>query len=643
MLKKLPPAILALLFSFPLFAQNYSVNLIPENLTKNTHAVVRKHAVRYEVPAQDKLETRISWAITVFDQDGMDYLGAYAYYNDGMRIGKIEALIFDRNGQEINKFRKKDFRDVSAVSGGTLYSDSRVLYLDYTPVSFPFTMEFTYEMVTPNTCFLPSHSFLLGYDIGTEFSEYELVYNPELEAPRVREKNLEGVSIDKEVSAGRVYYSVKNLPAINREDLSPGFSRVVPGVHAVMNQFHLEGKDGYATNWKELGSWMYSQILKNRQELPAETINEIKDLTRGVDDIYEKSKIVYNYVQEQTRYISVQVGIGGIQPVAAIDVDEVKYGDCKGLTNYTIALLQAVGVEAYYVHVESGASMESFPEDFASLVAGDHVILAIPYQGGYIWSDCTSKIHPFGFVGDFTDNRNVMVITPEGGELVKTVAYLDQDNKLTTTAEARLSSDGALQATVELTAEGIEYDRYFSKWEHLRDDSDMKEWYAEFWSYLNGFHLDAYTHEDNKDEVVLKEHLELGVKNYMSQAGDHRLFHLNAFNRKVGLPDRYRNRKLPFQITRGYLKEDVYTFHLPEGYRVESLPESKHLETAFGTYTTTCEAVDPKTILFKRSFLLKNGVYAKDQYDDYREFLKGVRSGDQSKVLLVPDGELAEK
>ena len=55
-------------------------------------------------------------------------------------------------------------------------------------------------------------------------------------------------------------------------------------------------------------------------------------------DPIEKAKIVYKYMQEKTRYISVQVGIGGFKPMLAKDVDRLGYGDCKALSNYTKAL-----------------------------------------------------------------------------------------------------------------------------------------------------------------------------------------------------------------------------------------------------------------------------------------------------------------
>mgnify|MGYP001126063175 FL=1 len=97
------------------------------------------------------------------------------------------------------------------------------------------------------------------------------------------------------------------------------------------------------------------------------------------------------------RYISVQIGIGGWKPISAEEVDENKYGDCKGLTNYTKALLRTVGIESNYCVVSAGSEIKDISEDFPSM-QGNHVILNIPQEGkSDLWLECTSQDTPFNF------------------------------------------------------------------------------------------------------------------------------------------------------------------------------------------------------------------------------------------------------
>jgi hypothetical protein len=75
------------------------------------------------------------------------------------------------------------------------------------------------------------------------------------------------------------------------------------------------------------------------------------DLVKGFDDPVEKVRTLYNYMQQRTRYVSIQVGIGGWQPFLASVVDEKGYGDCKALAHYMKSILDAVGIRSVYTLV----------------------------------------------------------------------------------------------------------------------------------------------------------------------------------------------------------------------------------------------------------------------------------------------------
>ena len=74
-------------------------------------------------------------------------------------------------------------------------------------------------------------------------------------------------------------------------------------------------------NWLEFGKWYYDTLIKDGLELPESTKQKMIELTSVTQDSVEKARIVYSYVQEKVRYISVQVGIGGFKPMLANEVD----------------------------------------------------------------------------------------------------------------------------------------------------------------------------------------------------------------------------------------------------------------------------------------------------------------------------------
>jgi len=629
--------VIFLFFLKPLIAQSnlYQSILIAENLTKNVNAVVRLDDMVVHLISKNEMNVTLKRVVTVLNKYGDKDIQASIGYDNSRKINKLYAVAYDGLGNELGKFKEKDFTDVSAVDGGTLYSDYRVKYLNYTPVKYPYTMEFNYEYTTSNTGeILPSWYFLDGYLVSTEKSKITFLFDEVNLMPEVKERNLEGIDFMKSANENSIVYEAKNIAAYKREGLSPSFSRIAPKLIIRPINFTYEGYDASIHTWNDLGKWMYANLIIGRDELTESTKGIIKSLTNGVTDDLEKAKIVYKYVQDNTRYISVQVGIGGMQPISAIDVDRVKYGDCKGLSNYTKALLETVGVTSYYTHVEAGSYKVDFEDDFASLADGNHVILAIPYQDNYYWIDCTSQIHPFGFIGDFTDGRKVLIIKPDGGEIAKTTAYVDEDNHQDTTAKITLSKDGGIVADIVIITKGIQYDDRF----YLEDKAadDIKKHYKSYWGSINNLSIDEFSFTNDRNKIVFTETVQAKASNYGSLSGDRILFTPNVFNKNNNVPDRARNRKFPLEIQRGYFDEDEFTISLPVGYGVEAMPNSNAVENEFGWYKTSLElSEDKKSIQYKRQLLIREGMYANEKYEVYRDFRKKVALGDSAKIVLI--------
>ncbi|WP_340200178.1 DUF3857 domain-containing protein [Ascidiimonas sp. W6] len=610
---------------------DYSSLTISADLKKNANAVVRLDSKIMTILSVDDMEISYRRVVTVFNKSGNRLVKAGVGYDDSRKVIDIEARIYDQLGNEIKKIKSKDFSDESAISGGTLYSDSRVLCLDYNPVSYPYTVDFTYTLKTSVTVFIPSWTPVLNYYQSVEKATYTInnLMGSEL---FFKKKNFEGYGIENTTSDNSIHYKVHNIQAIKPEDLSPSVIKFVPRLLVACKEFNANGVLGQASDWKEYGKWMYEKILSGRQQLAPETANSIKQLTANVEDPIEKAKIVYNFVQDNTRYISVQVGIGGYQPISAAAVDEVKYGDCKGLTNYTQALLETVGVSAYYTHVESGRRKMSLEDDFASLSQGDHVILNIPYKGKDYWLDCTSQIHPFGFVGDFTDDRDVLVMTPEGGIIKHTPRYLDTTNVLKTSALIKLDDKGALKGNVEIQATGIEYDNRFYM-ERLGVDDQVKH-YKNHWNYINNLKVFNIQFQNLKDRILFEETLDIEALAYGTMSGNRILFAPNVFNKETRIPNRYRNRTLDFEIERGYFHEAAFEIKLPEGYIIEAKPENLIAKSKYGIYKAIIEIKDG-TVYYKRSFLEKHGAYGKEEYKAYRDFKRKVAGFDNAKIVLI--------
>ncbi|TGV04246.1 DUF3857 domain-containing protein [Flavivirga rizhaonensis] len=634
MIIKIYMSILILLITLSVTSQEnlYTSYTIPANLKEKANAVIRSDDVHISLKSSSEMYITKKRIVTVFNKGGNDDVDAYVYYDNNVKIKTLEALVFDNFGNEIKKIKKNSFKDVSAVDGGTLYSDSRVKYLEYTPIEYPYTIEFTSEVVNNNTAFIHSFIPINGYYVSVEKSTYTIEF-PEDIIIRTKEKNFETLDLQKETLPGKIKYEVKNIQAVKPEEYSPAYVNMSPKVLVASKQFTLEGVHTQVENWNDFGKWMYHDLIKNTYDLPASTINMIQDLVKDEPNDVAKAKKIYQYVQDKTRYISVQVGIGGWKPFNASEVDKLGYGDCKALTNYTMSLLKAAGVKSNYTVVYAGKSQRSLEKDFAAM-QGNHVILNIPQEDKEdIWLECTSQKLPFGFIGDFTDDRDVLVITPEGGKIQHTKKYKTEESVQQIKGNYSISNNGAIEAKVNINSKGIQYDDKY--WLETETERDLDKHYKKRWGYINTIKISSMHITNNKETIEFVEDVSFQATNYSKKIGDRMLLTLNALNRNTDIPDRYRNRKHPLKIRRGFKDIDEVEIKLPQDYKVESKPNNKTIENKFGSYKSEVAVKDESTLVYKREFTINDGEFPKEDYEAFRAFYKEVNKQDNAKVALI--------
>ena len=608
-----------------------SILTIPAELTKDANAVIRENYIEVNIEDSDRMTVYKKRVVTVLNKEGNSEIDTYANYDDDTKITKLSAKVYDKFGKEIKKYSKGKFIDVSAVDGGTLYSDARMKYINYTPIQYPYTVVFESEYSTSSTGFIPRWYPIGSFYIAIQKAEYK-INNPKNLPLRRKEKNFSGYPIEK-VSENQIHYKIANQPAIQFERSSISRRKYFPNLMVALNDFTLKGVPGKAENWKEYGTWMNNTLLKNKTTLQPTTVAKVKELVNGLNNNIEKAKILYKFMQDKTRYISVQVGIGGFEPIPANEVDKLAYGDCKGLTNYMKAIFEVAGITSYYSEIWSGNSKMNIDKDFFS-IQGDHVILNIPNDNGEdIWLECTSQTMPFGFLGDFTDDRDVLVITPEGGIIKRTPAYKNDFNSQHTSANIILNSNGSLSGKIDITSKGIQYDNKQAL--DKKSKSDLEKYYlSNLWDYNNNMSINKIDINNDKDNIVFNEKLDVAINDYATLNGNEFLFRVNVFNRNSYIPKRYRNRKLPLQIERGFKDTDKYTITIPEGFSIQQLPEEKTIINKFGEYKISIKKIDDKTLEYNKSILIKEGTYPKEDYKSYRKFRKSIAKLENARIAI---------
>ncbi|MDQ4141225.1 MAG: DUF3857 domain-containing protein, partial [Bacteroidota bacterium] len=512
------------------------------------------------------------------------------------------------------------------------FEDDRVKYFKPQIPQLPYTVVYEYELKLKQTLNLPEWHPQPSGHVAVETSSFTFLAKPDFRT-RIREVNLTQARQEVNEKEGKkITWTTQNLVALKTEPYSPPADTYLPGVEIAAVNFKYEGLPGTINNWQEYGQWTYQNLLKGRDILPGATINKVKDLVKDCSTTQEKVRKIYEYAQQKNRYISIQIGIGGLQPMQAEEVDRLGYGDCKALTNYTKALLQAVGIPSIYTEVYAGNFKRSYTPDFTSL-QGNHVILCVPLspQADTMWLECTSKTAPAGFLGSFTDDRYVLLCTDKGGIIARTPRYEAQQNWQIRHANLILVENGTLTGKVETRFEGTQFDNR----EYLREKSP-KEKLDEVREIYNIPNLDIIQYnltEQKNGTPATIEKLELSTSQAGTVNGNLLLLQLNQLNHEISVPKELRQRKNKVYINRGFMDEDVVTYQLPKGYQLDYIPAPVDIQTVFGRFQTKAE-VNNNELIYSRKLTLQQGEHSPEVYEQLISFFKKVVDSDHEKLIL---------
>lgn len=610
---------------------NYDVDLIPGTLKNRANSCIRNEEILVDMRSPENVLLNVKKAITVFNENGEDEARLVLNYDKNTAIKTIKGEVYNAVGKPISKFTQNDFSDVSAADGFSLFIDSRVKHYLPNLNQYPYTIVYNYEIRNKQNLIIPRWIPKPGDDISVEKSSYTFICKPTDEV-RIKTVNY---AMEPEVSTDekqkKMVWKTSNILAVKSEPFSPNPKTYRTSIQIAPKQFTYYNHKGSYQNWEELGKWVYDDLIKQRNTLPPATITMVKDLVNDEKTDKEKARKIYQYLQDKTRYISVQIGIGGLQPIAASEVDRLGYGDCKALVNYMQSMLKAVDIESYYCVVEAGSEKISLDPQFADMAQGNHIILCLPLKSDTTWLECTNQQIPFGFLGDFTDDRLVFACTPEGGKLLRTPKLSAQNNLQIRKVNLSLNDDGTALGNMQTVFSGSQYDNHESNIEKsiTEQQKALKIWYnLDYIDFKNITYL-----KDKTDNPKITEDVKVNIRQYAPVENNKMYLQLNAFNISRNIPE-IKVRKLPVYINRGYTDEDTITYSIPENVLTASiLPMNKSLESDFGSYESKV-TVEGRKIIYHRKIKINDGTYPAEKYSSFAKFMTDVNTADNLKLIL---------
>lgn len=610
--------------------KKYSVADIPRNMLTDAKAVVRKSETVFEITGINEAVQKVTYAITIMNSNGIDNSLFMEFYDKFLAIRKIQSQIYDQFGAKVKDPPNTEVQDYSAIAGFSLFEDNRVKFFDPKYRTTPFTIEYTYEIVYKGLLFYPAWKVYDEFNISVEKSSFVVIV-PKGFKFRYLEKN---ISKKCEISEGKdkttYSWDAENMPAIKIEPFGKPFHDYTPVVYTAPNDFEIGSYKGNLESWSNFGKWI-TMLGEGRNVLATETTENIKKLVSGLNNDYDKIKALYNFLQNKVRYVSIQIGIGGWQPIKAETVDRLSYGDCKALTNYMKSLLDVIGIKSYYTLVMAGENAPLIKADFPSNQF-NHAILCVPVDNDTIWLECTSQRIPFGYLGTFTDDRNVLLIGDQGGIVVRTKSYPIDNNRQDRKAIVDLTATGNANATVNTIYSGVLYDDISTIF--YLDETDRKKFIQKRIT-IPSFNLLGFNHTEVKEIIPsVREEITLSLPNYGTKIGKGILFSPNLMTRIDSIPYKTKERRSAISIRRPHIETDSIIFKLPLSFKIDQIPEKVSISTKFGEYSNEVKYINNE-LIYIRTFRLFKGDYPLTDYDQFMSFFEKILVSDESKIALL--------
>jgi hypothetical protein len=614
---------------------------------EKTNAILLYSEEILNVQSNGKIKTIERQAYKILRPEGRERGTIYESYDAETRITAMRGWCIPAQGKDYEVKDKDVLETAYAVSNGELASDLRTKILTI-PAAEPGNI-IGYEIEHEDRPYILQDEWGFQEEDPVREARYtlQLPAGWEYKAAFLNYPEMQATSI----GGNQWQWVVNNVEAIRPEHDMPPW-RAVAG-QMIVSFFPPGGgqSKGFA-NWNDMGLWE-AGLVRGRRESSPEVRQKVAALTSLETSMLGKMAALAKFVQEDIRYVAIELGIGGWQPHAATDTFSHHFGDCKDKATLLSTMLKEIGVDSYYVVVNTrrGAVNAGTP----AVNWFNHVILAIKVPEGISEDDLqatlqhktlgrllifdpTDDLTPFGYLRGPLQSNFGLLVTDGGGELTKLPRLSPATNGTRRTATLTLSTTGVLTGDVRETRLGdrASYQRYAlrSAATDLDRIKPIESMLAESLPNYKITHA-TVTNFQKKDQPFGYDY-SLVVEHYAKTAGNMLLVRPRVLGtRSSGLLETKEPRKFPVEFEGPSLDSDVFEITLPAGYEVSDLPPPVDVDYEFASYHSKTEATG-NTLKYTRRVEVKELTVPMEQMETLRKFYRIIANDERSAAVLQP-------
>lgn len=625
---------------------------IPEHDEK-TDAVLLYSEEIISVQANGKIKEIDRAAYKILRPGGRHFGKAEFPFTPDAKITSIHGWCIPAQGKDY-EVKDKDTMETGYldVDGGELYSDLRVKVMNI-PATEPGNL-IGYEVEQDERPYVLQDEWFLQEPVPVAETRYTLQLPPgwEYKAVWLNHPEIQPVSVGN----NQWQWDAKNLPAVRWERDMPPWKGVA-GV-MILSLVPPGGTNHGFLNWGEMGSW-YNGLTQGRRDATPAIKQEVTSLTSSVSTPLGKMRLLADFLQKDIRYVAISLGIGGIQPHAASEVFTHRFGDCKDKATLLSSMLKEIGIDSYYViiHTERGGVTSVTPPHIGAF---NHAILAIrlpqavnvndpslqavfdhPKLGKLLIFDPTDEWTPFGSLRGELQANYGMLVTDNGGELIKLPLLPAELSGVMRTARLALSPSGTLSGDFVEQRKGDYAMQQRASLKSVSKDADKIKFLESLISQSLGTFQITKASLVNLNEIdrPFGYQYSLVAQNYAKIAGNLLLVR----PRVVGIDssdllETKEPRKYSVEFNGPWKNSDTIEIAIPAGYEVDDLPPAVNADYSFASYHSKTEA-SGNTLKYTRTFEVKELSVPVNKMEDLRKLYRIIASDERNNAVLKPVGQ----
>ena len=583
----------------------------------------------------------VNWEMLYLTDRGKAYNDQTIHFSDFSEIQDIKAYTYlPKNGDptKLKKQKVTKFKTEDVYNGSYFFHDNKQIAFDFIGTEAGTKTSLSYKEYIRNPKFMGT-SFLTSY-LPTLQSEYSISYpsNVEVKFKVFNAENLDYKHTKTEKGGvTTLTWKVENQKAYKRHSNAPNLRYYTPHVVAYIGEMRLQDTTiSVLPNLDGLYNWYYS-LVKDVNAEEDSTLKAItQEITAGVTSKDEKARIIFNWVQDNIKYVAFEDGMGGFIPRPASSVCRKRYGDCKDMASIITDMMKYAGEEANITWIGS----DELPYDYSEIatpVVDNHMIASYRNEKDeVVILDAVGTYTPYGYPTEFIQGKQALISKGKGKYEVYRVPVVPKEKNQENDFVSMKLNAGKLEGKGTIEAFGYKKYGYVYKLGNMANNEEQRN-YIE--SYLekgsNKFRVDeaSFYGLGNRD-TSLTINYKFNLDSYINSSDDETYVNLNLDrdfkNSKLEIEDREGvARKFDHKIDMNYEVE----FEIPAGSSLTFVPEDmeeRHDDFGFSIkYHKTGNKITLKKNIYVDTLFIEEA-----QFEKWNKMIKKLKKAYKEVVII---------